>query len=141
MKLDSFLKEKQWKLIIANIAVFILGFILFYLVFSIGESKKDFNINLLVSCIGSILGWVTGVLISPYGADEERQFSNYTKIISAFISGYLVSKIDRIFEDIIKNDLYLQYLFLCRVFLFVSFFFLSILLVYMNRRYALPKKH
>ena len=38
MKLDSFLKEKQWKLIIANIAVFILGFILFYLVFIVSRA-------------------------------------------------------------------------------------------------------
>src|SRR4051794_34424531 len=60
------------------------------------EQLQGRTLNYIVLMIGSITGWLLGILISPYGEDEKTQFSNYAKVVSAFISGYLLSKVDPI---------------------------------------------
>lgn len=51
-----------------------------------------------LACVpGALLGWLMGVLLSPYKQEKEL-FEGYGKSIAAFITGFLVSKVDRIFE-------------------------------------------
>jgi len=52
----------------------------------------------VLACVpGALVGWLIGVLLSPY--EEERAlFSGYAKSAAAFVTGFLVSKLDRIFE-------------------------------------------
>lgn len=58
--------------------------------------SKDWH-NALACVPGALLGWLMGVLLSPY-ADEKALFSGYAKSAAAFATGFLVSKVDRVFE-------------------------------------------
>jgi hypothetical protein len=51
-----------------------------------------------LACVpGALLGWIMGVLFSPY-EDEKLLFAGYAKTAAAFVTGFLVSKLDRVFE-------------------------------------------
>ena len=51
---------------------------------------------LMISGISSaVLGWATGIAISPYNEDERSSFNQISKVVYGFISGYVVSKVDK----------------------------------------------
>lgn len=51
---------------------------------------------LMISGISSaVLGWATGIAISPYSEDERSSFDHISKVVYGFISGYVVSKVDK----------------------------------------------
>lgn len=45
--------------------------------------------------LGVSIGWFVAFIISPYSGKEEDRFAKIGQTISAFISGYLLSKIDK----------------------------------------------
>ena len=51
----------------------------------------------LSAALGLAAGWGTGILLAPYES-EQRRFHDYLKFASVFVSGYLVGKLDRVFE-------------------------------------------
>jgi hypothetical protein len=61
----------------------------------------DWN-SLLAALLGALLGWLLGVLLSPFKPEEDL-FKSYSKAIGAFATGFLISKIDRVFELIMAN--------------------------------------
>ena len=52
----------------------------------------------LSAVFGAALGWAAGTLSSPYGKKEQHQFGSFGKVVSAFATGFLLSKIDRVFD-------------------------------------------
>jgi hypothetical protein len=63
--------------------------------FNVGSDKW---INMLLLIFGGLLGWVTGILATPLDSDEKSQFSTYAAAISTFLSGFLVAKLDKLFD-------------------------------------------
>jgi hypothetical protein len=61
-------------------------------------------LNIAVLVFGASTGWLAGILLSPYDPKEERAFPRYAAAASAFASGYLVSKVDRVLEDLLKPE-------------------------------------
>jgi hypothetical protein len=51
-------------------------------------------ILILAGLLGASLGWVVGLLVSPYNEGEQSAFGEYGKLIYGFLSGYLLSKFD-----------------------------------------------
>jgi hypothetical protein len=51
----------------------------------------------LACAIGLSVGWPVGILLSPYQS-EQNVFREYGKVVAAFVTGFLVSKADRVFE-------------------------------------------
>jgi hypothetical protein len=51
----------------------------------------------LSTALGLAAGWATGVLLAPYESERDR-FKEYAKVVSGFITGYAVSKLDRLFD-------------------------------------------
>ena len=51
----------------------------------------------LSAALGLAAGWAAGILFAPYQSEQDR-FREYIKLFSAFITGYLISKVDRLFE-------------------------------------------
>jgi hypothetical protein len=48
----------------------------------------------LLALVGAIFGWITGVLAVPYSSTEKQHFGELAKVISGFVTGYLLSKVD-----------------------------------------------
>ena len=57
----------------------------------------DWRYSALASVVGGLFGWLLGVLLSPYTSEKEL-FVSYAKAALAFATGFLVSKLDRVFE-------------------------------------------
>ncbi len=86
---------------------------------------------------GAILGWGVGFLVSPSSKTEKEQFSGLTKTISAFLSGYILSKLDRVIENLLESDKIFLELFLIKIALFLTAFFITVIIVSMMKY---PKK-
>jgi hypothetical protein len=84
---------------------------------------------------GALLGWVTGILATPLGSAEQSQFSTYAAAISTFISGFLVAKLDKLFELSVTKEALTEVL-LGRALIFASAFLLGALFTFIGRRYV-----
>jgi len=49
--------------------------------------------------LGAVTGWPSGMYFSPYGDNEKKSFVSAGQAASAFVSGYLLSKLDRLLEN------------------------------------------
>jgi hypothetical protein len=56
------------------------------------------NDGFLVILVGALLGWAAGMFFSPYTVTERSNFVSISQAVSAFVSGYLLSKLDRFLE-------------------------------------------
>lgn len=65
--------------------------------------EKDELFSLL-ALAGGVAGWAVGIIIVPFNPDEKRTFSEVTKVVSGFITGYLLSKIDPLVTVLVGVD-------------------------------------
>jgi hypothetical protein len=138
MKSKQTLPERLWGVVIPvrnpsigvlNIAMILLMATMIALTLAIGRYYSHVAVSAVICPVGIIFGWAIGVLLSPY-EDEGAQFSSLAKGISAFLSGYAVSKIDTIFTEIHQTPGFISHLGL-----FCGFFLLTTLTVFVNRTY------
>jgi hypothetical protein len=76
------------------------------------------------------------MLITPVSPKEPAVFSDAGKALSTFVAGYLVAKIDRIFDIAMKQDGNANGLFVGRLLMFVSMFALGVLATFVWRSYV-----
>lgn len=90
-----------------------------------------------VSCaLGLSIGWGIGILTAPYQS-EQTVFKEYSRILAAFVTGFLVSKADRIFElwiDKSKAAGFEEQLWM-RLMVGLTGFVLAVVTTYVARRY------
>lgn len=92
----------------------------------------------LFSAFGLASGWAVGILASPYQSEQQR-FKEYAKLAAAFVTGWAVTKIDRLFElsfDLTRGPLILNPVVGSRVLLGFSCFFLAATATYVARKYV-----
>ena len=104
-----------------------------FLAWHIHLNTVAFNITVLIGVLGVVCGWLAGALSSPSNPNEADKFNKYAGIVSGFISGYLLSKIDGFLSTIFSN--LLNPLFATRVIIFVVTFVTGILMMYSFRAY------
>ena len=75
---------------------------LLWVAFGLGTKPSHLNVLLLIA--GALIGWAVGILITPISAQEAVQFSEFGKALSTFISGYLVAKLDKLFETSVSGN-------------------------------------
>ena len=95
------------------------------------------SIAWLSVAFGLAAGWAAGILLSPYQSEQDR-FKEYLRLSAAFLTGYIVSKVDRIFEVLIdpaRGLLLLQPIVTHRVLLWAASFFLAMVVTYVSRKY------
>jgi hypothetical protein len=92
--------------------------------------------NLAILALASGAGWLIGTIISPYDSKEEAAFSNYSKAVSAFASGYLVAKIDKIVEHVFSPEFLATPDAAFRMILFLGGFIIAVLITFVARRYG-----
>lgn len=123
-------------IITSNISTLFIGIVLIWIAYQLGTDNQTYLFNWLIILLGLVLGWGIGTLLSPFNPDEKESFSGMAKAISAFISGYILCKMDKFFEVIQSRDFF-QESTLERVILFLVAFFLSMIIVFINRTYFL----
>ena len=82
-----------------------------------------------------IAGWILGVLVTPLPHEASR-FSEYGKTITAFISGFLLSKFERIFDLAIRAKSDISDIFVSRILLAAASLMLGILFTFVWRSYV-----
>jgi hypothetical protein len=99
--------------------------------------KGERYLTLLIQLAGMACGGFLGFLASPKAPSEQVTFLTFAKAISAFLSGYALSKIDNLIDTLTKNsDLYILIFFLAII--------VSLMMVYSYRAYVQkppPKEH
>lgn len=96
--------------------------------------------NRLLALIGALCGWIVGTGLAPYTEVESQKFRAITTAASAFLSGYVVSKLDRFLEMVLFQNSAGNALAWERVGLFIASFLATALLVFINRFYAAEDK-
>lgn len=93
-------------------------------------------INLLISLLGLLSGWLVGTGLAPYDKLDEKRFKKISVTASAFLSGYVVSKLDRLLEATLLQTSSLHPLAWARTGLFSAAFLVTGLTVFINRFYS-----
>jgi hypothetical protein len=136
-----FLKGVNSHLLVSLVIAALLLLILFVLCFQFasdqGDQGKTASINLAVFVAGWATGWVAGTLVAPYDKDEATLFSQISKGIWAFASGYLLGKIDPIFSSLRDSNIIpLSDISMFRVLLYLSVTTIVMLVVFLARKYG-----
>ncbi|BDM83855.1 hypothetical protein [Acaryochloris marina] len=101
------------------------------------DNSEQFYLNLLITLLGGLIGWVIGNLTSPIGKEETKVFGQLGATIATFLSGYVVSKLDRFLEAVLFSEGAIRessWISLC---FFTSALLLSSLTIFLNRIYGL----
>jgi hypothetical protein len=98
------MNEKMSILVIASVISLIVAAILWFLCFRIVATPLDGYLNLAVILASICSGWLLGTFISPESGREQKSFMTYGKAVSAFVSGYLVSKLDKVIDRILLPE-------------------------------------
>jgi len=85
--------------IFTNLFGFAIWVMLAWSCIELGAGQRTQQIGYaLAGLIGALLGWGAGMYFAPHGDVEQSKFVTLGQAISAFASGYLVSKVDRFVE-------------------------------------------
>jgi hypothetical protein len=62
-------------------------------------------VNLMLCFFGAAAGWFVGIIISPQTPGQTTAFVGYGRAMTAFLSGYVLAKADRIWAVIAPHQL------------------------------------
>ncbi len=131
-------KKTNWNLTITWITASIIFLFIFItaLIYKNGEEKSLF---FLTAVFGASIGWGLGILATPFDVNEQRRLSEIAKIAYGFLTGYLISKIDTIFNNLISENLLAQEELWILVIVTITSLTTSLTTTYINRSYWLDK--
>jgi hypothetical protein len=101
-----------------------------------GPNREEGVMNVSLALLGTLLGYLIGVTISPYSFQEKEEFSTLSKAVSLFISGYLLGKIDKLLGEMFTIAFFSRKL---QAFRFVLFFLSttgSLVATFVYRKYV-----
>ncbi len=126
----------SYKLFGSAVTGVVLGGTVTYFSYSVGDDFKASALNLLIVVLGLSLGWLLGILLSPYSGAEEKKFTEYAKAFSIFASGYLVGKVDKVIEALFQPDFILESVHGFRIMSFLAALIISLVMTFIFRRYG-----
>ena len=107
-----------------------------WLAYRLGREDHSYPLNWLLCVLGGLTGWMVGILATPLNSTESARFLTLGQAVSAFASGYLVSKLDRFLERTLYSDDKPHPTAWIRVCLFAASFLLVLIIVFLNRTYV-----
>lgn len=134
--LQSHLGSNPGTVIFATFFFFVFGGVIWDLTSNIAGVSSDVAINRLVALLGALAGWAVGILFAPFSQAEKKQFQGIAKVVSAFVAGYLLSKIELFIKATLFPEGYFPALNWLRAGLFLSTFLLAAIIVFIHRLYA-----
>src|SRR5438552_11690755 len=90
-------------LLFTGIFAFLFGVLVVYLCIALGEDRASVAVNLLVALLGALSGWAMGMFFSPLDEQDAQRLQFVGKTVGAFISGYLLGKIDPFLAEQMKR--------------------------------------
>jgi len=121
-------------------AAVLLGVALVFLVSRVTSGALDAYITPVILVIGASVGWLLGVLLSPYDKDEKARFSRYAMLALFFTCGYLVAKIHRVVDRGFVSEFGPQPVAGFRVIAFVGALLMGLLVTLVYRRYVRARR-
>jgi hypothetical protein len=120
----------------AAFSVFAFAIDLVFILLSLGVGTwEDWFVSVSLFIAAAMLTIPAGLLITPQTSRESQLFSSLASAIAAFISGWLLSKIDGIASQVLSYDA-LDDLAILRICGCVSIFVVSTAAIYALRNYA-----
>jgi hypothetical protein len=101
-----------------------------------GDTPNSKSANRLAAMLGALCGWIIGIAFAPFSYDEKVQFAAISSVVSAFLSGYVVSKVDRFVEGVLFPVDEKSRASWVRVGIFTAALLLVSVTVFVNRQYA-----
>lgn len=95
-------------------------------------NRDAMRLSIWILVAGGLTGWCAGMLMTP-NPDETAAFSGIAKLVSSFITGWLVGKMDQVFDPSKVDELFVE-----RLLMFLSAFMLGTLATFVWRKY-MPK--
>jgi hypothetical protein len=120
--------------------IFALIFII-VLVWMANKLGVDFHarlLNYLLIVLGALVGWAIGMFSAPYGKGDKEALAQIGKLASVFITGYVVSKLDRFVEASVFTNKEPVIEGWVRVGIFAGTTLLSLITIVTNRVYFRP---
>ena len=109
---------------------------LFYISDAVTANTISRSANNLIIIFGLVLGWGTGMYLSPYSEEEASKFVTAGQAISVFISGYALAKVDRLVESsLFTQSNAANYENWVKVGMFVTAFLIMSVMVFAAREY------
>lgn len=130
--------DKAFTIITSNVFAGLFGVSTIWLAYHLGRNNGTHLVNWLICLIGALGGWIVGTLASPYSSEEAQTFLTIGQAVTAFLSGYVVSKLDRFLERTLYTDGSINTESWLRLCLFIASFLLVAIIVFINRLYFEP---
>lgn len=101
------------------------------------NAGKDTPLLVLAIILGAAAGWVGGILISPYNADEKAAFGELSKLVYGFATGWAVTKIDPMVNQMLglSKDSHLSIRWLVLIAVALVSFMTAVAFTYVSRSY------
>ncbi|HDS1705768.1 hypothetical protein [Pseudomonas putida] len=97
--LQKFFGSYPFSVIFTNVFAVIFGIAIGWLCFTVSSGDPLQQVfNALLAILGALIGWALGMFFAPYTDKEAERFSSIGQAVSAFVSGYIISKLDRFLE-------------------------------------------
>jgi hypothetical protein len=128
--------ELNYKIQAGTASAAVLALSLCILAYIIGDDTQAKALNFTVLIFSATIGWLTGIIVSPYDPKEAKAFPKYMGAVSAFASGYLLSKVDVVFTELVKPELILSTTAGFRILAGISAWGIAVIFTYIYRTYA-----
>ena len=105
------------------------------LAYVLGLPDQSYNTNFLLCLLGALIGWGVGILATPLNQAESARFVTLGQAVSAFLTGYVVSKLDRFLEGALFSKEGIQLAAWQRLGLFTASLLTSLIISFVWRSY------
>lgn len=114
---------------------YIFGLLVYITCFVIAVFMRpqEWWLNLLLCFFGGLVGWSVGVLLSPMTASQKETYAGYGKALSAFVSGFVVAKLEALLKTIGGTPALYNPLLIGRLLIFGTTFFLGFQFTFVAR--------
>jgi len=111
----------------------LLGAVFYAACFAIAFCFEGWCLNVLLCLLGGVLGWFVGILGSPATNVQSEKFLEYRRALSAFVSGFLLARLDVLITHLDFAKVGDAYLLLGRSLLFAITFFAGLQFTFVTR--------